>query len=76
MAVPDAHYGEEICACVVPVPGSAPLRAQELQELASRHLAAYKVPRYVLFLEALPRTASEKIALSALQKLAREKLGL
>ena len=76
VAVPDAHYGEEICACVVPVPGSAPLRAQELQELASRHLAAYKVPRYVLFLEALPRTASEKIALSALQKLAREKLGL
>ena len=76
VAVPDAHYGEEICACVVPVPGSAPLRGEELRDLAKQHLAAYKVPRYVLFLEALPRTASDKIALGTLKTLAREKLGL
>ena len=76
VAVPDAHYGEEICACVVPQPGSAPIRGDELRELAGKHLAAYKVPRYVLFLESLPRTPSDKIALAALKKLAAERLGL
>ena len=76
VAVPDPHYGEEICACVVPKPGSVPLRAEELRELVRSRLAPYKVPRYVLFLEALPRTASDKIALAALKTLAREKLGL
>ena len=76
VAVPAPHYGEEICACVVPKPGSVPLGAEELRELVRSRLAAYKVPRYVLFLEALPRTASDKIALAALKTLAREKLGL
>ena len=76
VAVPDRHYGEEVCACVVTKPGSAPIHARELQELAASRLAPYKVPRYVLFLEALPRTASDKIALAALKQLARERLGL
>ena len=76
VAVPDAHYGEEICACVVPKPGSVPIHADELRELTAANLAPYKVPRYVLFLDSLPRTASDKIALAALQQLAREKLGL
>ena len=76
VAVPDAHYGEEICACVVPQPGSAPIRGDELRALAAENLAAYKVPRYVLFLESLPRTPSDKIALAVLKRLAAEKLGL
>ena len=76
VAVPDPHYGEEVCACVVPKPGGVPIRGEELRQLAVQHLAAYKVPRYVLLLESLPRTASDKIALAALKTLAREKLGL
>ena len=76
VAVPDAHYGEEICACVVLREGASAMKEEHVRALAAEHLAAYKVPRYVLFLKALPKTGSGKLALKQLQDYAAEALEL
>ncbi len=76
VAVPDDHYGEEVCACVVPASPAGTITAEEIVSLCSSMLAAYKVPRYVLFLDELPKTSSGKISLSRLKELAKEKLSL
>lgn len=49
-----------ICAFVVPQPGAAPDAADLLAWCAGR-LAAYKRPREIRFLDALPRTANGKV---------------
>lgn len=76
VAVPDPHYGEEICACVVLREGVQAPDPAELRTLAGHQLAAYKVPRYILYLSELPKTGSGKLALAALKKQAAEALHL
>ena len=76
MAVPDAHYGEEICACVVLREGASVMKEEHIRALAAEKLAAYKVPRYVLFMDSLPKTGSGKLALKQLKDLAAEALHL
>lgn len=75
VGVPDNHYGEEICLCVVPNPDH-PCRPAELREALAGRLAAFKVPRYVLFLDELPQTLTGKIRTEELKRLAAAKLGL
>lgn len=87
LGVPDEHYGEEVCACIV-LKNTKPEAAgekileermtasyimAEIQQLVSVHLAAYKVPRYVLFLKELPLTGNGKIDMAALKKMVKEK---
>ncbi len=76
VAVPDEHYGEEICACVVLREGASPIGEEQIRALAAARLAAYKVPRYVLFMDALPKTGSGKLALKKLKDSAAEALHL
>jgi long-chain acyl-CoA synthetase len=58
--VPDATTGEAVVAEVVPRPGSQP-ETEELRRHAAQHLAAYKVPLYVLLrTEPLPRNPAGK----------------
>ena len=76
VAVPDAHYGEEICACVVLREGAAEVKEEHIRALAAASLAAYKVPRYVLFMDSLPKTGSGKLALKKLKDFAAEALHL
>lgn len=85
VAVPDDHYGEEVCLTVVPAQEAAYLLsdtaaqaefADGLRAEAAARLAAYKVPRYVLVLDSLPKTPSGKIALGRLKELARNMLSL
>lgn len=75
VGVPDDHYGEEVCLCVLPGEGTPPTEEQ-LREWLSARLAFFKVPRYILFLQDFPRTSIGKIQLAELEKLAAEKLGL
>ncbi|WP_086788677.1 AMP-binding protein [Crossiella equi] len=58
VAVPDELRGEEVLAYVV---GDG-LDPAELAEFCGRQLAYFKVPRYWAFPEALPLTASERVA--------------
>jgi acyl-coenzyme A synthetase/AMP-(fatty) acid ligase len=58
----DVHV---IAAFVVAKPG-APRDAESILAFAAEHLAAYKRPREIRFLDALPRTANGKVRRSAL----------
>ncbi|MBU9763358.1 AMP-binding protein [Mycobacterium sp. TNTM28] len=61
IGVPDAKYGEEICAWVRMKPGCAPLDAERLRAFAGGKLAHYKIPRYVLVVDEFPMTVTGKI---------------
>jgi len=58
--VPSDEWGESVHAVVVPAAGRT-LTEQDVIAFARQHLAGYKVPRSVTFVDALPRTGSGKI---------------
>jgi acyl-CoA synthetase (AMP-forming)/AMP-acid ligase II len=60
IGVPDEEYGQRLKAFVVVGPG-ADLSAVDVREHVRGHLARYKVPRDVVFLEELPRNATGKV---------------
>lgn len=54
-------------ACVVPRPGSA-LTPAALAEHCAKTMAGFMVPRYLRFLEALPKTPTDKVEKFRLQE--------
>lgn len=75
IGVPDHHYGEEICLCVISSPGSA-LSEPNVREILKPLLSAYKQPRYVLFMESFPATQTGKVSPAKLREEAVRKLAL
>ncbi len=61
IGVPDAKYGEEICAWIRMKPGRAPLDAEAVRAFATGKLAHYKIPRYVHVVDEFPMTVTGKI---------------
>lgn len=61
---PDVHV---IGAFVVAREGAAP-DAADIQRFAAEQLAGYKVPREIVFLDALPRTANGKVRRAELRR--------
>jgi len=57
IGVPDADWGELVCAVVVPEPG-AEVTLEALQAVCEGRIAGFKKPRRIAFAEALPRTAA------------------
>jgi acyl-CoA synthetase (AMP-forming)/AMP-acid ligase II len=69
IGVPDPYRGEDVLAFVVPIPGArGTLTEQEVVDWCRREMAAYKAPRQVRFLDALPKTTSGKILKRALRE--------
>ena len=60
VGVPDAYRGETVKAYVSLRPGED-VDADELIAFCRRHMAAYKYPRQIEFVDELPRTASGKV---------------
>jgi len=58
--IPSEEWGEVVHASVVVAPGTT-LSADDIKTFGKQHLASYKVPRSVDFIEELPRTGSGKI---------------
>ncbi len=75
IGVPDEKYGEELCAWIVLAPG-APEDAESIVAFCRGKIAHYKVPRYVLFVDAFPMTVTGKIQKYKMREIATEKLGL
>jgi len=71
IGVPDAHYGEELCACVV-LQENAVLTEEEIREYVAQRLAFYKVPRYVLYFKELPYNSTGKILVGRLKEMVME----
>ena len=61
VGVPDEEFGQRLRAFVVAAPGEGEPDAEELRRYVAANLARYKVPREVVFLDALPRTATGKV---------------
>src|ERR1700712_1946078 len=76
IGVPDAKYGEEICAWIRLRPGAAPLDVEALQAFADGKLAHYKVPRYVKIVDEFPMTVTGKIRKVEMREVSVEELGL
>ncbi|MEK6303889.1 MAG: fatty acid--CoA ligase [Acidobacteriota bacterium] len=66
IAAPDERWGETVCALVVLKP-EASATEQELIAFCREHLAHFKCPRRIQFIEALPRTATGKIQKNVLR---------
>lgn len=60
IGVPDPKFGEGIKAICVLKPGEQ-LLAEDLMEFVAGRIARYKKPRYVQFVESLPRTSTGDI---------------
>jgi long-chain acyl-CoA synthetase len=58
--IPDAEFGEAVCAHVQPLPGSA-VDADAVRAFLRERIAGYKVPKVVEIAPALPREESGKI---------------
>ncbi len=63
LAVPDEIREEEVMACVVPMPGAAAdaALAGRLADFCLERLAYFKAPGWVLFVESLPTTGTQKV---------------
>jgi acyl-CoA synthetase (AMP-forming)/AMP-acid ligase II len=58
--IPSEEWGEVVHATIVLAP-DASLSVDDIKSFGKQHLASYKVPRSVDFIEELPRTGSGKI---------------
>jgi acyl-CoA synthetase (AMP-forming)/AMP-acid ligase II len=58
--IPSEDWGEAVHAAVVLAPGSS-VSAEDVTAFAREHLAGYKAPRSISFVDELPRTGSGKI---------------
>jgi len=73
VGVPDAYWGEAVCAVVVARRGSAPT-PDELVAHVRANLTAFKRPRHVLFVESLPLTPNGKVAKDVVRARARREV--
>ena len=73
VGIPSGSWGHEAIALVVPRPG-AMITLQDLLHHARPTLAAHKLPRRLLIVPTLPRTASGKLLRHALLDRFRDKV--
>lgn len=76
VGVPDAKYGEELCAWLRMRPGTEPLDADGVRAYASGRLAHYKIPRYVMVVEEFPMTVTGKVRKVEMREVSTRELGL
>lgn len=72
IGVPDSYRGETLKVFVVPKPGVT-LTAEEVTAFCKERLAAYKVPKNIEFIDALPKSAVGKILRREVRELDKKK---
>lgn len=60
-AITDDKLGEEVAAMVVPTAAGGSLTEGELRSYLGEHLAAFKIPRRVIFAAEIPKGATGKV---------------
>src|SRR5215471_13095594 len=75
IGVPDAKYGEELCAWVKLRPG-AELSLDELREFCTGQIAHFKVPRYLRITEGFPMTVTGKVQKFVMREVSVSELDL
>ena len=75
VGVPDAKYGEAVCAVVIVRAGEA-AESAELIDFCRGQIAHYKIPRYVHFVSEFPLTVTGKVQKYILRERMQNILGL
>ena len=75
IGVPDARYGEELCAWVR-LRDRETATEEEIRAFCQGQIAHYKVPRYVKFVDAFPMTVTGKIQKFIMREETIAELGL
>jgi fatty-acyl-CoA synthase len=75
IGVPDARYGEELCAWVKLRPG-AELTLEELREFCTGKIAHFKIPRYLRVSTEFPMTVTGKVQKFKMREVSVTELGL
>ena len=75
IGLPDAKYGEELCACII-LHEPYQVTAEAIRQYCKEHISHNKVPRYVRFFTEFPMTASGKTQKFKLQEFMRDELNL
>ncbi|TCH65168.1 AMP-binding protein [Acinetobacter sp. ANC 4862] len=75
IGLPDARYGEELCACII-LHEHHQVNEEAIRKYCAEHISHNKVPRYVRFFTEFPMTASGKAQKFKLQELMRQELNL
>ncbi|MHA6204820.1 AMP-binding protein [Dyella soli] len=73
--VPDPKFGEQVCAWVRLRDGCASSEA-EIQSYCRHHLAYFKVPHYVRFVDAFPMTVTGKVQKYLMREAMADELGI
>jgi long-chain acyl-CoA synthetase len=69
VGIPDAHYGQEIFACVILKPGER-VEEEDLKAFCRAEIGPYKTPRMIRIVDELPRGPSGKVQRLKLVELA------
>ncbi|VEB42078.1 2,3-dihydroxybenzoate-AMP ligase [Chromobacterium violaceum] len=75
IGVPDARYGEELCAWIRLRDGEC-ATAEDIRSFCQGQIAHYKIPRYIEFVDSFPMTVTGKIQKYLMRRTMVEKLGL
>jgi fatty-acyl-CoA synthase len=65
--VPDAKYGEELCAWIIAKAGSS-LDEASVRRFCQDRISHYKIPRYIRFVESFPSTVTGKVQKFAMRE--------
>lgn len=76
VGVPDARWGQAVCAVVEPRADAQAPTLDELADHVKEHLAGYKQPRHVVAVDAVRRTAAGKQDYRWAEETARAALGM
>lgn len=71
VAVASQRYGEDVGAFIIQKEGYQ-LTTEDVRDYCKEHIAKYKIPRYVFFVDAFPMTGSGKIQKFRLREMALE----
>jgi fatty-acyl-CoA synthase len=75
IGVPDAKYGEEVCAWVKLRPGET-ASEDEIREFCRDKIAHFKIPRYIVFVDEFPMTITGKVQKYKMREQMIQRLGL
>ena len=75
VGVPDAKYGEELCAWVRLRDGAL-ATDEEIREFCRGQIASFKIPRYIRFTDEFPMTVTGKIRKVEMREISIRELGL
>jgi fatty-acyl-CoA synthase len=75
VGVPCQRFGEEVCACIRLKEGMQ-TTPEEVRAFCEGQIAHFKIPRYVVFVDAFPLTVTGKVQKFLIRERMRDELGL